>query len=60
MKKILITLVIGFIVGLVIGQCWRQDIKHGPDTNDIKKHLYHDNNIGCYAMTPIAHICPFS
>ena len=59
MEKILITVIIGLVVGLVIGNL-RTYKEHGPDSSEIKKHIYHDNGIGCYSMKPIAHICPFS
>ena len=49
-------LIVGYYLGKVLFQ---EHIQHGPDSNNIKNNVYHSTDIGCYEMSPIAHICPF-
>lgn len=58
-KKIL-SVALALLIGYCIGHlAFHREIPHGPDSNDIKSEIYHDHSIGCYRMSPIAHICPF-
>jgi hypothetical protein len=57
-KKIL-SVVSALILAYIIRKWQFRDIPHGPDSNNVKKNIYHDDDIGCYKMSPVAHICPF-
>jgi len=54
------SVVLALFIAYYIGR-WLFDNEtlHGPDSNDIKKDIYHDEDIGCYKLDPVAHICPF-
>jgi len=54
--SVILALVVSHYLGLYL---FDTNIPHGPDSNDIKKDIYHDKDIGCYKMKPVAYICPF-
>lgn len=59
MKRI-ISVVSALILAYIVGKwAFTRHIYHGPDSNDIKRDVYYDANIGCYKITPITYICPF-
>lgn len=59
-KVIAISLISALMLSYVLGLwLFHRNIQHGPDSNDIKRDVYYDENIGCYKMAPIVHICSF-
>lgn len=52
MKIIIFGIIIGYIIGLLLNYEY-----HGPDSNEIKKEIYHDKN-GCYKLIPKIYACP--
>jgi hypothetical protein len=63
-SKVIISITTALVLAYVLSGWLRRwllgNIQHGPDSNDIKKNVYHDANIGCYKMVPVAYICPFN
>lgn len=58
-RKILSIISALFLAYIIRKWQFHGEIPHGPDSNNVKKDIYHDDNIGCYKMSPVAHICPF-
>lgn len=51
-----------FIVGMLIGYIIMKNtyvVYHGPDSNIIRKKVFHNKNRNfCYKLVPKVHICP--
>jgi len=57
--KQIISVVLALWMGIRIGNIiFNRESNHGPDTNIVKKETFFGDSLGCYKMTPIAHICP--
>lgn len=60
MMKIL-SLLIGFISGIILMTIYITRfnyVYHGPDSNDVKKRIYQDDQGSCYKYVPKTYICP--
>lgn len=54
--RLISSLLLGLIMGLIIGKCFILPIKHhGPNSNEIIKYIYQKDN-KFYTFTP--EICP--
>lgn len=58
----LMIILFGFVIGICIGIYKNKDkAYHGPNSKDIKKNIYKDNeNEKYYKLVPMIHICPIS
>lgn len=55
----IITIIIGLIFGVIIGYIFFMDIKYiGPNSNEIVKKIYYDNDGKKYKLIPKISICP--
>ena len=58
---ILITFIIGILLGSIIGYFIFKDIKYiGPDSNEIVKNIYSDTDGKKYKYVPKISICPLN
>ena len=54
-----LSLIIGLVIGLIIGyMLFKKYIYHGPNSKDIIKKIYYDDNNKSYKLEPIITICP--
>lgn len=57
----LVTIIIGILCGVIIGHFIFRDIQYiGPDSNDIVKQIYKDDDGRHYKFKPRITICPMN
>ena len=60
--KLLIKIIIGSLIGYILGVYIVQRknvLYHGPDSNEIKKYVFHCSKTNkYYKFTPVPYICP--
>lgn len=56
----LFSVIAGFLIGyFIVKLCFSNIIIRGPDSNEIKKHIYVDETTKeCYQLIPNVCICP--
>jgi len=55
----IITIIIGIVIGSVIGYICMKDIKYiGPNSNEIVKQIYLDDNGKQFKFKPKVTVCP--
>lgn len=61
MFKIILSMLLGLFIGFILSKIiFKPSIKyHGPNSNTIRKQIYHQNN-GCYQLVPTLCIRPIS
>ena len=58
---VLMNIITGIIIGYLLGRLIFNSVTYvGPNSKDIIKNIYKDNNGICYKLVPKVYVCPLS